>query len=159
MRDTAAAGVAAAGDLAATAGDYVSSAAGTVGEFATSARDTGSRVARLNQGADLAREVSNRTNRLIKEQPLAVAAAGLAIGAAIAAVLPRTRTEDQFLGETSDAIKDTVAGAATEQFQRAREATGRVVEEVSQGSGEGGHLAPPRRPTLSATSAQRSRMS
>ena len=58
--------------------------------------------------------------------------AGLAIGAAIAAVLPRTRTEDSFLGETSDALKDTFAGAATEQFQRAKEATGRVVEEVTK---------------------------
>ena len=57
---------------------------------------------------------------------------GLAIGAAIAAVLPRTRTEDSFLGETSDALKDTVAGAATEQFQRAKDATGRVVEEVAK---------------------------
>jgi len=45
-------------------------------------------------------------------------------------VLPRTRTEDQFLGETSDAVKDTVAGAAAEQFQHAKEATGRVVEQV-----------------------------
>ena len=59
-----------------------------------------------------------------------MAAAGLAIGAAIAAVLPRTRTEDALLGETSDAVKDTIAGAASEQFHQAKEATGRVVEEV-----------------------------
>ena len=47
-------------------------------------------------------------------------------------MLPRTRTEDLLLGETSDAVKDTVAGAASEQFQRAKEATGRVVEEVGK---------------------------
>lgn len=143
VRNTASAGVAAAGDLAASAGGLVSDAAGTVaggaraavetaGQFAGTARETvayqGERV--FDQSSRLTRDLMERMGRLIQEQPLAVAAAGLAIGVAIAAALPRTKTEDSLLGETSDAIKDTVAGAATEQFQTAKEAAGRVVEEV-----------------------------
>lgn len=143
IRDTATAGLAAAGDLASSAGSFVSGAAGTMadsaravadsaGQLAGAARDVaaeeGQRV--FDQTARLTHDLTERTNRLIHDQPLAVAGAGFAIGATLAAMLPRTRMEDALLGETSDAVKDTVAGAATEQFQRAKEATGRVVEEA-----------------------------
>jgi hypothetical protein len=144
VRATATAGVAAAGDVAAGAGGFVSDAAGTVaggaraaaetvGQFAGSAReavtDQGGRI--FDQTSRLTRDLMERMGRLIQEQPLAVAAAGLAIGVAVAAALPRTKTEDSLLGETSDAVKDTVAEAASEQFQRAKEATSRVVEGAS----------------------------
>ena len=126
--------------MAVGAGGFVSDAAGTVaggaraaaetvGQFAGSAReavtDQGGRI--FDQTSRLTRDLMERMGRLIQEQPLAVAAAGLAIGVAVAAALPRTKTEDSLLGETSDAVKDTVAEAASEQFHRAKEATGRVV--------------------------------
>jgi hypothetical protein len=143
IRDTATAGIAAAGDLAASAGDMASGAAGAVvdtagavvdraGALASAARDSAAEQGQrlVDQTTRLTHELTERTNRVIQEQPLAVAAAGLAIGAALAAALPRTRFEDSLLGETSDALKDTVAGAATEQFQRAKQATGRAVEEA-----------------------------
>jgi hypothetical protein len=136
VSDSVTAGVAAAGNLAAGAGALVSEAAGTVaetvGQYAGTAReavaDQGGRI--FDETNRLTHGLVERTGRLIREQPLAVAATGLALGVAIAAVLPRTKTEDSLLGETSDAVKDTVAGAATEQLQRAAEATGRVVEEA-----------------------------
>jgi hypothetical protein len=40
-----------------------------------------------------------------KAQPLALGAIGLAIGARIAAALPRTEMEADYLGETSDTVK------------------------------------------------------
>jgi uncharacterized protein DUF3618 len=143
VRDTAAAGVAAAGDLAASAADLAVDTAGTVADSARAAAASAADLAStagataveqsqylFDQTARLTRDLTERTNRLIQEQPLAVAAAGLAIGAALAAVLPRTRMEDSVLGETSDTVKETVADATTAQFRRAKEATARVVEEA-----------------------------
>jgi len=143
VRDTTAAGVAAAGNVAGSAGGLVSDAAGTLAAGARAAAETGGHLAdaaretaavggerAFDQASRLTRELMGRTGRLIQDQPLAVAAAGLAIGVVIAAALPRTSTEDSLLGETSDAVKETVAGAATEQLQRAKEATSRVVDEA-----------------------------
>lgn len=62
--------------------------------------------------------------RLAREQPLLVGAAGLAMGIAIAAMSPRSKLEDRWLGETSDAVKDTVTSMASEQYQKKKEATG-----------------------------------
>jgi hypothetical protein len=143
VRNTAAAGMVAVGDVAASTSSFVADTVGAVGDSATAVAESASSLAgaasttaaehgqRLfDQTSRYARVLNERTRRLIQEQPLAVAAAGLALGAALAAALPRTQTEDTLLGKTSDEIKDTLAGAATEQFQRAKEATSRVVEET-----------------------------
>ena len=68
-------------------------AAETASQFAGTAReavtDQGGRI--FDRTSRLTRDLMERTGRLIQEQPLAVAAAGLAIGVAIAAALPRTK--------------------------------------------------------------------
>ena len=48
---------------------------------------------------------------LIEEAPLIVLAAGLAAGAAIAALLPRTKAEDKLLKPVADRAKDTARSA------------------------------------------------
>src|SRR5690606_5889885 len=60
------------------------------------------------------------------------AAAGLAIGAAIAALLPRTQSEDALFGETSDAVKEAVGGVASEQYERAKSAASHVAEDLKE---------------------------
>ncbi|HEY7246788.1 MAG TPA: hypothetical protein VH678_23180 [Xanthobacteraceae bacterium] len=65
---------------------------------------------------------------LFHDQPLLCAALGIAIGAAIAAALPSTRTEDKLLGETSDAVKDKIGQLASEQLESAKAAAGKAAQ-------------------------------
>src|SRR4051794_8225351 len=58
-------------------------------------------------------------SELFRAQPLALGAIGLAIGAGIAAALPVTELEAEYLGETSDAFKEQAQSFAAEQASRA----------------------------------------
>lgn len=57
---------------------------------------------------------------LLHEQPLAVGAIGVAIGALLAAMLPATRREDEMLGATSDRAKERARELAEQGKQQAR---------------------------------------
>jgi ElaB/YqjD/DUF883 family membrane-anchored ribosome-binding protein len=54
----------------------------------------------------------------VHEQPLVLVGLGLAIGAAIGAASPRTETEDELMGEASDAVKGKASDLATEQMEK-----------------------------------------
>jgi hypothetical protein len=43
---------------------------------------------------------------MVRDQPLVLGAIGLAVGAMVAAGLPRTREEDQLMGEASDRLTE-----------------------------------------------------
>lgn len=64
----------------------------------------------------------------LREQPLALGAVGLAVGALLAAVIPRTREEDELMGETRDRIAKEAMTAAKEQGQK--------IEHVAAAAGE-----------------------
>jgi hypothetical protein len=83
----------------------------------------------------------NRAMGLIDEQPMLLAAVGVAIGAAIGAALPSTRREDQVLGGMRDELvegaidtareqAETVKASAQRVAQTAREEVSRVAERV-----------------------------
>jgi hypothetical protein len=76
-------------------------------------------------------DVRGNLSDLFKSQPLAIGAVGLAIGAAIAASFPVTETETEYLGETSDFVKDKASEIAGEQVQRATEVGKKVAEAVA----------------------------
>ena len=57
---------------------------------------------------------------LCRDQPLVVAGLGLAVGAAVGAMLPRTRAEDQFMGDLSDQLKEQTKEFAGEQLDKAK---------------------------------------
>lgn len=123
------------GDGARSAGDAVRGAAGQVGDAASrtkaaasdaaasaraTAHDLRDRVGAVGQGAGQraagayagARDVTRRTTSYLAENPLMIGALGLAIGAVVAAALPATRREDEWLGEAGDALRDQGASAA-----------------------------------------------
>lgn len=133
--------------LAHSAADAVESAAGRISESASSVSSAAGSYAgavtdtvaaagaRAEQaGYDAAQGIA----RLAREQPLMVAAAGLALGAAIAALLPKTEIEDSMMGETSDAVKRSVGEVAAEGASAASDAFDKVASKVARAADDAG---------------------
>lgn len=77
------------------------------------------------------RDMADRFSRAIHEQPLIVGALGLALGAALAAGLPRTSTEDRMMGGVRDKALDKAAEAGKEQAEEVR-ATAQAAAEAAR---------------------------
>jgi hypothetical protein len=109
-------------DVAGSVGDSLQrSAATSYQAISDSARNTAAAV------ADSTRAAGPRTlqagNALIdfcREQPLVLAGFGLAVGAAIGALLPQTEAENRLLGETSDHVKESAENLVAEQYDAAK---------------------------------------
>ena len=69
-----------------------------------------------------------QARRLIDGQPLLAGALGLAIGAGLAAVVPKTETEQEYLGEASQAVKEAATEFAEQQYENAKDVVSRVSE-------------------------------
>jgi hypothetical protein len=110
-----------AGALGDAASEFASEAAETVADKTAYVRD---------ETSALFEDLTERATTLAREQPLLVAAVGLAMGAMVAALLPRTDTEDAYLGEASDAVKDTVGEVAGEQYERAKSVAANVLDDA-----------------------------
>jgi len=99
-------------DYADRASEYVTSIPGTSAEIFDTVRSNLSDVFRV--------------------QPLALGAIGIAIGAGIAAAVPATQLETDYLGETSDAVKAKAAEFAAEQANRVTMVAENVVDAVTE---------------------------
>jgi hypothetical protein len=110
-----------------------SSYADSVVEFADDARRTVSEhSARLKRQAQST--LQSTLQRVLREQPLALGLAGLAAGAAVAAVLPSTDMEDRALGGTHEKLKD----AAEKTGTRLMDAAGKAGERLKSSAEERG---------------------
>jgi hypothetical protein len=139
----------AAGEYASDIKDRVSDAASSYTEAAADfAQDAGrslsEHTSRLTRQAQSTLE--SGMNRVLREQPLAVIMAGLAAGAAVAAVFPTTDIEDrtfgaageslrQAAGKAADRVKDA-AGKAGERLKSAAEERGLTTEGLKEVAGE-----------------------
>jgi len=102
-------------------------------------RDTAERARQTGHGiAEQAGRAQNAFSQLVREQPLVVGAIGLAIGAIIGASLPRSRHEDELMGEASESVTATAKDAARKQFKHLEDAGGRIVEQVRGAAEEQG---------------------
>ena len=120
--------------------ETVAAAGETLGEYAGSAQEQlQERTARMrDQTTMLGRQISDKAASLIEEQPLLMAAGGLLVGAALAALLPRTKFEDSYLGTASDKVKEQIGDVASQQFEQAKSAAGEVIEKVKKTAEEQG---------------------
>jgi hypothetical protein len=108
-----------------TARSYASSAAEYADEAASIAAERSRRV------ADQARET---TDYIVREQPWAVALAGLVAGATVAAVFPSTRIERRTLGDVGQRLR-SAAGTMGEQLMEAGVQAGERLSEVAEERG------------------------
>jgi ElaB/YqjD/DUF883 family membrane-anchored ribosome-binding protein len=67
---------------------------------------------RAEDYADRVRAHSWQTGGTVENHPLATLLIGVAVGALLGAILPRTRLEDDYLGDTSDRLLDAARQAA-----------------------------------------------
>ncbi len=103
-----------------------------VGEYSTAiseqVADAADRTQR--QATRTMRQVKDTTASFINDQPLLFAAIGLAVGAVLAAALPSTTTEDELMGEASDAVKGAVGEAAADQYETVKATATKIVQDV-----------------------------
>jgi hypothetical protein len=69
---------------------------------------------------------------LLEAQPLALGAIGLVIGAGIAAAMPVTKVESEYLGEASDTFKEKATQFVDEQSSRAGEVADRAFKAAAE---------------------------
>ena len=75
-----------------------------------------------------------RLARVVQEQPLAVALAGVAAGAAVAAAFPVTELENRTLGTTGEQMREA-AGKAGEQLKDAASKAGQRLAAAADRAG------------------------
>jgi hypothetical protein len=120
----------------------VASAAGSAGESARAYRHDARHMA--GQGMDAVSQTAGQFDdqirqgwsRMSAEQPLVLGALGLALGAALGAMLPRTETEDRLVGEASDAVSRQVGDTMRQQYGQARDIVSGRVEEAREKLGQ-----------------------
>jgi hypothetical protein len=113
--------------------DTASAYADSVSEFADDARRSVSeRSARLGRQAQSTLQGS--MDRVLRDQPLAVAVAGLAAGAAVAALFPSTEMEGRTLGGAREAL----TGAAGKAGEMVMDAAGKASERLKTAAQERG---------------------
>ena len=83
-------------------------------------------------GVELLDTVRSNLTDLFKSQPLALGAIGVAIGAGIAAALPATEIETDYLGKTSETVTNKIAEFAVDQADRATTVAEKVVDAVKE---------------------------
>ena len=110
---------------ASSAATSIKEAASSTGQSAAAAYDAAGRAAAsmADSAASLGRGASDTGRTFMnfcREQPLVLAGLGIALGAAIGALLPATETEDRLMGEASDRAKDQARSLAEEQYGKAK---------------------------------------
>jgi hypothetical protein len=103
-----------------------------------SARDSGeAMLSRAGLYAnDGAGRVADQVSDTFQRHPLVIGAIGVMAGALIAAMLPATRVEDEWFGDTRDALWNKAQEAGEQAFSQVRDAATRAVEAASDAATE-----------------------
>jgi len=138
------------GNLAQKAGDAVSGMANqvqqTASQLAGQAKATVSgMVGQAQQTAGQwmdtaeyqARQVEDRINGALRENPLAVGVVALAVGAAVGLAIPQTRKENEWLGEARDTLMEKAQSAAHDAMGQVQQVAQRVTDEMSGSESQG----------------------
>jgi ElaB/YqjD/DUF883 family membrane-anchored ribosome-binding protein len=116
---------------ASTAADYAQDARRRVGEYAGAAREHLSSA--TDQVTRSAQSAAHSAADVLREQPLLIAALGLAAGAAVAALFPATDIERRTLGPAGEALVGAAEAAGRDFVDRAA----RTGEEMRRTAEEG----------------------
>lgn len=103
-----------------------------------SARDSGeAMLSRAGLYAnDGASRIADQVGDTFQRHPLVIGAVGIMAGALFAAMLPATRVEDEWFGDTRDALWHKAQEAGEQAFSQVREAATRAVDAATDAAGE-----------------------
>jgi hypothetical protein len=127
-------------DMAAQTKDKASELASSASEFASQTSERARNAARAasDTAADMARQTTSTAqsyaSRVLEEQPLAVAVAGLAAGAALAAAFPSTQMEQETLGPIGEQVSDA-AQRVGDQLKDATAVAGETLKNAARERG------------------------
>ena len=88
------------------------------------------------QAAEAVRQGRDGAASLVSDQPLLAAAIGVAIGAALASLLPPTETEDELMGEASDQMKGTAGQVGSDALEGAKTVASKVADSAQTAARE-----------------------
>ncbi|WP_447962969.1 hypothetical protein [Nitrospira sp. Ecomares 2.1] len=74
--------------------------------------------------------VGGEFNHLLDSNPLAVGAVMVALGTAVAAAIPASRKEDQWMGDSRDRVMKAVKSSVESTVEDVKQKTGQVAEKV-----------------------------
>lgn len=133
------------GGVAGSAYEGVSSAAssaasGVTGAASSAYEGASSLVSSTGkQATEVARKVQRQYEDTLEENPLAIGAVALALGAVVGLAIPVTEYENQWMGETKDNLVNQVQDAARGAIERVQEVAGEVTKQVKdQAQTQGG---------------------
>lgn len=108
----------------------------SAGEAAGAMRDAGSRLAHSTRSG--AQELRDGWSYMNREHPLVLGALAVAAGAAMAAWLPPTETEDEWLGEASDDAKARASEELKHRADQAKDAAADMADSARKKAGDTG---------------------
>ena len=114
---------------------------GAIGRTTAAASTAYLNAKRSNPMSMSRQSVGASLSHLIEEQPLVLAAVGIALGAALGAALPTTETENSLLGETSHSVKGAAQGLVQEQIAQVKSVASNAVEDIKQSVADHGVTA------------------
>ena len=77
-----------------------------------------------------AQDATQSLSGLVYDQPLIVGTLGIALGAALGAMLPSTTVEDRLFGEARDGALERAKSMASEGYERVKEKAAEVADEI-----------------------------
>ena len=107
-------------------GQVAAQAKNTVGDVAGQAKDTVGDVA--EQAQYRAQQATYSLQNMLQDNPLAVGAVAVALGAAVGFIVPETQQEHQLLGQARDTLVDKAQNVAQDTMQKVQN----VAEEATQ---------------------------
>jgi hypothetical protein len=127
-------------DAVTGARDRLSGARERISDRSSSMSESVSRTtASAREQAAMARE---RFNSVKEQEPLVLGVIGLAVGALIGGVLPRSETENRLIGEASDATKGEMKTKARDVYGQARDKAEKATEAASQAMADDHQTSP-----------------
>jgi ElaB/YqjD/DUF883 family membrane-anchored ribosome-binding protein len=115
-------------DAADRARDTADRARETAGEYVDRAQERVSEWA--DQAQYQAHRLEDRFQRTLQDNPLAIGAVALAVGAAVGLAIPQTERENELMGETRDNLIERAQSAASETLEKVQRVAEETTEEV-----------------------------
>lgn len=87
---------------------------------------------KANAAKEKAAAAKSQFERTLREQPLVMSGLGIALGAALGALIPPTAAEDKLLGAKSDQAIEKATGALTDRYEEERDRLKHKAQETGE---------------------------